>query len=162
MKKLFLLTVALVLGLGTVGCTSDDNGNSLNKEERKLQGVWTESKFVYLDKDKKILGEDFAEDWGCGLDKIEFKDREMIIRSYEEVYNECEEEVIKVTYTVKNNIIYTQNMEESAEIVELTDNKLVLKAELLDDFGLGAPKLKTVKSLTEWNKVVEVHIVMVK
>lgn len=93
---------------------------------------------------------------------MEFKDREIIIRSYEEVYNECEEEVIKVTYTVKNNIIYTQNMEESAEIVELTDNKLVLKAELLDNFGLGAPTLKTVKSLTDWNKVVEVHIVMVK
>lgn len=168
MKRFFLLTVALVLGLSTVGCSSDDNGSALNEVEQKLQGVWTMSKVIYLDKDKKVLAEEFAEDWGCGLEKMEFKEREMIAYSYDLVNNECEEEITKVNYVVKNNVIYARGEEGSVEIIELTDKQLLLKANLLDDLALGAPKvnaLKTtnsIKSVIDWNEVVEAHVVFLK
>lgn len=134
MRK-FLLVVTAVLGLATVSCTSDDN-TSLSGYEKDLQGIWKQSRVLYLDKNDKIVDVDVVEDYGCGIDEIEFKGKNLIVRSFDVGMNgECEKDEEKKGYYVKGDMIYEANTKVGNKIIELTANKLVVKEEIdLEDY----------------------------
>jgi hypothetical protein len=131
MRKLFLVAVVAVLGLASVGCSSDDNSSS--NFDTTIQGVWKESRTLYLDKNDKVIDEDEAYDEGCGLNELEFKGKDLISRSFFMAETGCDKEELKVTYAIKGNMLYSNETKESAEIIELTATKLVVVGEIIMD-----------------------------
>ncbi|MDR2223919.1 MAG: lipocalin family protein [Flavobacteriaceae bacterium] len=133
MKKIFLLAVIAIMGLGAVSCSKDDDSTSNFSTD--IKGNWKESKIVCLDKDKKVLGEKMASDNdGCGVDAIKFDNKEGVFtyNFKDMVKNECVKREYNVTYYVLLDALITQEKgsseanPEEFKIVELTKNKLVL------------------------------------
>ncbi|MCS4238585.1 hypothetical protein M2306_001176 [Myroides gitamensis] len=131
MRKLFLVAVVAVLGLASVGCSSDDNSSS--NFDTAIQGVWKESRTLYLDKNDKVIDEDEAYDEGCGLNELEFKGKDLISRSFFMDETGCDKEELKITYSIKGNMLYSNETKESTEIIELTATKLVIVGEIITD-----------------------------
>ncbi|WP_025124845.1 lipocalin family protein [Myroides odoratimimus] len=129
MKKIFLFVVMTVMGVSTMACSSDDNSSTPDYKS-SIQGTWKDSKIIYLDKDRKVLGETPASDNNdCGIDEIEFKgEAYTLFSSFKNVQNVCESEISKTKFNLKGNlvIIGSEDDLEEYEIVELTGKKLVL------------------------------------
>ncbi|WP_158963528.1 lipocalin-like domain-containing protein [Myroides fluvii] len=159
MRKFFLLTVVAVLGLATVGCSSDDSGSS--KFDKSIQGVWKESRIIYLDKNMKVIDEEHAYDEGCGFDEIEFKGSTMFVRAFFKTIKGCDKDEDQQEFSIKGDRIYIKGTKESARIIEITNKKLVIEGEYLgSDYTTG------IKALGEWvdpyEDVKEVHIEYVR
>ncbi|MGQ8868844.1 lipocalin family protein [Myroides sp. TSA_177.3] len=158
MKKLFLLAVVAVLGLTSVGCTSDDNSSS--NFDTDIQGVWKESRVLFLDKNDKVIDEYESEDEGCGLDELEFKGKDLISRSFFMDGTDCEKEEEKVTYYIKGNMLYSNETKESTEIIELTATKLVLLGEFINDDDI--PVVGEFRKASSYEDIEKVHVVYLR
>ncbi|MFM9403422.1 lipocalin family protein [Myroides odoratimimus] len=136
MKKIFLFTVMTVMGVSTMACSSDDNSSTPDYKS-SIQGIWVDSKTVYLDKDRKVLGEELADNNdGCGFGEREFKG-DVATFKYPYRYivgsiNECRNDEGTDKYEIKGNKIIIESKDgdeidvEEVEIVELTSKKLVI------------------------------------
>ncbi|WP_230848120.1 lipocalin-like domain-containing protein [Myroides odoratus] len=158
MKKLFLVAVVAVLGLASVGCTSDDNSSS--NFDTAIQGVWKESRTLYLGKNDKVIDEDEAYDEGCGLDELEFKDKTLISRSFFLDGTDCEKEEYTTTYSIKGDMIYANKTGESAKIIELTATKLVILGEFINDDDI--PVVGEFRKASSYEDIEKVHVVYLR
>jgi len=131
MKKIFLFASVAILGLASVGCTSDDSNSS--QFDKDIQGVWIESRTLYLDDNNKVIDEDKAYDEGCGLNELEFKGKTIISRSFYLDEMGCEADEFQSTFYIKGDMLYARETNESTKIVELTATKLVIVGEILTD-----------------------------
>jgi|GEM_PF-4004978 len=133
MKKLIVFVTAVTFGLGTVACSSDDNASNSYKDD--LQGAWKEAKIFYLDKDKKVISEEFDDNDGCGSDEIEFKGNMAFATYFYKDYltKECESEKESTEYSLEGNtisVILTEDGEtyrHSSTITTLNKTKLVIE-----------------------------------
>ena len=139
MKKIILFAAVAVMGLGTWACSSDDNSSTPEKPnyQEAIQGSWKESKIYYLDKDRKVVGEEQAFDNdGCGVDEYTYKDNVVtLLSNYRYIVgdvNECRSGNMIELFSIDGNKI-TNTYEEDGiteittfEIVTLTEKKLVL------------------------------------
>lgn len=136
MKKIFLFVALAMMGVSTVGCSSDDNSSEPDAStyQEAIQGRWNLSKVVYLDKDKKVVGEKIASDNnGCGFDeRVYAGNMATYLFRYKDATGTCKEEdnVEKfaingstITYTYEEDT-FVETYEE--EIVSLTKTKLVV------------------------------------
>ncbi|WP_158963526.1 lipocalin family protein [Myroides fluvii] len=155
-RNFFLFAVVSLLGLTSVGCTSDDNSSSNFNQD--IQGIWQESRILYLNSDRQVINQDILVDDGCGLGEFEFKGNVLTTRSVDYGLDGCETEEQKLTYFIKGDHIYSNEREENTRIVELTAKKLVLTADFAIEFQ-GQKKAFDQPELGKPDKnITEVHV----
>jgi len=133
MKKIFLFAAMAVMGGSTLACSSDDN-SSTPDYKTSIQGTWKDSKTIFLDKDKKVIGDRPASNNdGCGIDEREFKGDIVNYTSYykKTVGNtsECVTSRNTDKFVIagsKISIIDEEGDMEEFEITELNKSKLVI------------------------------------
>ncbi|MDR0196405.1 MAG: hypothetical protein LBI73_14895 [Myroides sp.] len=151
MKKIFLFAVMAVMGVSALACSSDDNNNGTPDYKAEIQGTWKDSKTIFLDKDKKVIGEKPASDNnGCGINEMEFKGDVWTSKySYKYIMgdiNECRTDTSSNKFVIVGSKISITNEEdiEEYEITEVSKSKLVLlDLEPLTESGVegeGYPK----------------------
>lgn len=133
MKKIFLFAVMVVMAVGTLACSSDDNSNGTPDYKTAIQGTWKDSKTIFLDKDKNVIGEKPASNNdGCGIDEREFKgDIVNFTYYYKAIVGDTRECVTSRNFDkfviAGNKITFTdeEGDSEEHEITELIKSKLV-------------------------------------
>lgn len=133
MKKIFLFAAMAVMGVSIIACSSDDN-NSTPDYKSSIQGVWKDSKTIFLDKDNKVIGERPASNNdGCGINEKEFKGDVVNVKFYykstDGTINECRTDESTVKFEIvgkKISFIHEEEDTEEYEIIEMTNNKLVV------------------------------------
>ncbi|MFD0700089.1 lipocalin-like domain-containing protein [Myroides pelagicus] len=123
-----------VMGVSVLACSSDDNSNGTPDYKTEIQGTWKDSKIIFLDKDKKVIGEQPASNNdGCGNDELEFKG-DVWTSKYSYKYingdiNECRTETSSNKFVItgsKISITDEEGYNEEYEITEVSKSKLVL------------------------------------
>ncbi|MDM1398065.1 lipocalin family protein [Myroides odoratimimus] len=122
-----------IMGGSTLACSSDDN-SSTPDYKTSIQGTWKDSKTIFLDKDKKVIGEELASDNnGCGIDEREFKGDVANFKYYYKKIvgntSECVTDEFTDKFEIKGNKISFIDEEgeiEEYEITELNKSKLVI------------------------------------
>lgn len=139
MKKTLLFAALAVLGLGAVGCSSDDS--SSKQYHNEIQGEWIEVKTLFLDKDRKIIAEEIATDnEGCGFDEVEFTGNTLISKSPFRLGEgaDCRVETEEIEFTLSGRIITVQIQgEEEIEeikstIIEVSASTLTIESSDID------------------------------
>lgn len=139
MKKTLLFAALAVLGLGAVGCSSDDS--SSKQYHNEIQGEWVEVKTLFLDKDRKVIAEEIATDnEGCGFDEVEFKGNTLINKSPFRLGEgaDCQVETEEIEFTLSGRIITVQIQEEEeieeikSTIIEVSASTLTIESSDID------------------------------
>ncbi|QQU05133.1 hypothetical protein [Myroides odoratus] len=139
MKKTLLFAALAVLGLGAVGCSSDDS--SSKQYHNEIQGEWVEVKTLFLDKDRKVIAEEIATDnEGCGFDEVEFKGNILISKSPFRLEEgaDCRVETEEIEFTLSGRImtVQIQGEEEIEEIkstiIEVSASTLTIESSDID------------------------------
>ncbi|MTG98061.1 MULTISPECIES: hypothetical protein [Myroides] len=156
MKKylLFFATILCCVFLG--GCSSDENskkkddGNESNNSgteisvahySKAIKKDWLASKFVYLDRNNKvILEEDLSFYRVCDLDLYSFKEDKVFMENHSFDCSELYKSVADYKIEGENLLLFAKEMNdnlEPLEIISLTTKQLVLKVDDKYDFFYG-------------------------
>lgn len=133
MKKTVLFGAIVALGLGTVGCSSDDS-NSSQQYKNDIQGEWVEVITLFLDEDRKIIAEELATDnEGCGFDEVEFKGYKLISKSPFKSGEgaDCQVDIEENEFTLAGRAITIKIQGEEEEVEVLTSTIVEVSASTL-------------------------------
>jgi len=133
MKKTVLFGAIVALGLGTVGCSSDDS-NSSQQYKNDIQGEWVEVITLFLDEDRKIIAEEIATDnEGCGFDEVEIKGYKLISKSPFKSGEgaDCQVEIEENEFTLAGRVITVKTQGEEEEVEVLTSTIVEVSASTL-------------------------------